>query len=56
MDEVAGYRDSRWAPQGIRMTNPVFDVTPAELVSVLITEKGVVRSPDRTKLQTLIAG
>jgi len=56
VDEVAGYRDSRWAPQGIRMTNPVFDVTPAELVSVLITEKGVVRSPDRTKLQTLIAG
>ncbi len=56
VDEVAGYRDLRWAPQGIRMANPVFDVTPAELVSALITEKGVVRSPDRTTLQTLLAG
>lgn len=56
VDEVAGYRDRRWAPQGIRMANPVFDVTPAELVSALITEKGIVRSPDRTTLQALLAG
>lgn len=56
VDEVAGYRDLRWAPAGIRMANPVFDVTPAELVSALITEKGIVRSPDRTNLQTLLAG
>lgn len=56
VDEVAGYRDRRWAPQGIRMANPVFDVTPAELVSALITEKGIVRSPDRTGLQALLAG
>lgn len=56
VDEVAGYRDRRWAPQNIRMANPVFDVTPAELVSALITEKGIVRSPDRTKLQALLTG
>jgi len=56
VDEVAGYRDLRWAPQGISMANPVFDVTPAELVSALITEKGIVRSPDRTNLQTFLAG
>ena len=56
VDEVAGYRDLRWAPQGIDIANPVFDVTPAGLVSALITEKGVVRSPDRTNLQTLLAG
>ncbi len=55
VDEVAGYRDQRWAPQGIRMANPVFDVTPAELVSALITEKGIVQSPDRTTLQALLA-
>ena len=55
-DEVAGYRDLRWAPQGIGIANPVFDVTPAELVSALITEKGIVRSPDRTNLQALLAG
>jgi methylthioribose-1-phosphate isomerase len=31
----------------------VFDVTPAALVTALITEKGVVRSPDREKLRKL---
>jgi len=56
LDEVAGYRDRRWAPQNIHMANPVFDITPAELVSALITEKGIVRSPDRTMLQALLAG
>jgi len=34
----------------------VFDVTPAELVTALITEKGVVPSPDRASLQQLFAG
>ncbi len=52
-DEIAGYRDLRWAPRDTRIANPVFDVTPAELVTALITEKGVVRSPDRTSLQKL---
>lgn len=52
-DEVAGYRDVRWAPPGTRIANPVFDVTPAELVSALITEKGVVHAPDSAGLKGL---
>lgn len=39
--EVYGYRDTRWAPD-IPVYNPAFDVTPAELVSAWITERGVV--------------
>jgi methylthioribose-1-phosphate isomerase len=54
--EVAGYRDLRWAPDGIRITNPVFDVTPAELVSALITEQGVVHKPGRDTIAALLAG
>jgi len=54
-DEIAGYRDLRWAPPDTRIANPVFDVTPAELVTALITEKGAVRSPDRASLQKLFA-
>jgi methylthioribose-1-phosphate isomerase len=34
--------------------NPVFDVTPADLVTALITEKGVVREPDRGKIAALL--
>jgi methylthioribose-1-phosphate isomerase len=45
--EVTGYRDRRWAPQGVLVRNPAFDVTPAELISAIITERGVLRSPDR---------
>jgi len=43
--EVTGYGASRWAPQGVMVRNPAFDVTPAELVSALITECGVLRPP-----------
>ena len=55
VDEVRGFRDYRWAAEGVKIRNPSFDVTPAELVTALITEKGVVRNPDREKLQTLLA-
>jgi methylthioribose-1-phosphate isomerase len=54
-EEVTGYRDARWAPQGVSVRNPAFDVTPAELVTGIITEKGVVMHPTREKLQSLIS-
>ena len=42
---------SRWPGQritldGTRCRNPAFDVTPAALISALVTERGVIRSPD----------
>jgi methylthioribose-1-phosphate isomerase len=43
--EVTGYGGARWAPQGVSVRNPAFDITPAELVSALITERGVLRPP-----------
>jgi len=53
--EVTGYRGARWAPEGIAVRNPAFDVTPAELITAIITERGVVRSPNRKKIQALIS-
>jgi methylthioribose-1-phosphate isomerase len=32
----------------------VFDVTPAELVTALITEKGVIREPNQEKIAALM--
>ena len=55
VDEVKGFRDYRWAAEGVKIRNPSFDVTPAELVTALITERGVVRHPDREKLRALMA-
>ncbi|MHB1292353.1 MAG: S-methyl-5-thioribose-1-phosphate isomerase [Sulfuricella sp.] len=52
-EEVTGFRDCQWAAQGVSVRNPAFDVTPAELVTALITEKGVATAPDRTKIAAL---
>jgi methylthioribose-1-phosphate isomerase len=54
-DEVTGYRGTRWAPQGVSVRNPAFDVTPAELITGIICEKAVVLAPSREKLQPLIS-
>ena len=53
-DEIRGYGELRWAPQDIPARNPVFDVTPADLVTALITEKGVMRAPDAGKIGKLL--
>jgi methylthioribose-1-phosphate isomerase len=53
--EVTGYGETRWAPQGVSVRNPAFDVTPAELITGIICEKGIVLSPNREKLQALIS-
>ena len=55
VDEVKGFRDTHWAAEGVKIRNPSFDVTPAELVTGLITEKGVVLQPDAEKLRKLFA-
>jgi methylthioribose-1-phosphate isomerase len=51
--EVRGYAELRWAPADVAVRNPAFDVTPAELVTALITEKGVVRSPTAAGIAAL---
>ena len=53
-DEVKGFRDTYWAAEGVNIRNPSFDVTPVELVTALITEKGVVFQPDRNRLRALM--
>ncbi|ADE11716.1 S-methyl-5-thioribose-1-phosphate isomerase [Sideroxydans lithotrophicus] len=56
VDEVKGFRDNHWAAQGVKIRNPAFDVTPAELVTGLITEKGVILQPDVQGIRKLMAG
>jgi methylthioribose-1-phosphate isomerase len=52
--EVTGYGGLRWAPEGVRVANPAFDITPAELVTGLITERGVIARPDRGQIERLV--
>lgn len=39
------YSGQRTAPEGVKVYNPAFDVTPSELVSGIITEKGIYGYP-----------
>jgi methylthioribose-1-phosphate isomerase len=52
-EEVLGFGAQRWAAQGVTVRNPAFDVTPAELVTGLITERRVVLAPDGEALRRL---
>jgi len=53
-DEVTGFRSERWAPRGVAVRNPAFDVTPAELVSAIVCERGVIERPDRARIGALL--
>lgn len=43
--EILGFNQQRVAAEGSKAWNPAFDVTPADLITAIITERGVVRSP-----------
>lgn len=44
------------APRNIKAYNPVFDVTPASLIDVIVTERGVVSAPDAAGMEKLFGG
>jgi methylthioribose-1-phosphate isomerase len=45
-DEVTGWRGHRSAPAGVGVWNPAFDMTPADLVTAIITDRGIVKPKD----------
>jgi len=49
-EEVTHFGLRRTAPEEMKVCNPAFDVTPNELVTGLITEKGIMRAPFRENL------
>ncbi len=52
--EVTHVGDRQLAPNAIGVRNPAFDVTPARLISAIITERGVVRGDFRKGLKDLV--
>jgi methylthioribose-1-phosphate isomerase len=51
--EVTHFAGKRVAPEGIRVENPAFDVTPHRYVAAIITERGVARPPFQESLEKL---
>jgi methylthioribose-1-phosphate isomerase len=52
--EVTHIRDHQLAPHGISVRNPAFDVTPNELITAIITDKGVARQPYIKSLEEMV--
>ncbi|MEX2164842.1 MAG: S-methyl-5-thioribose-1-phosphate isomerase [Sulfuricaulis sp.] len=52
--EVLNVGGTRTAPEGAQAWNPAFDITPAELIDAIVTEKGVVMNPTREKLSAMM--
>ena len=53
--EVLSLAGQSIAAAGAGAWNPVFDVTPAELIDAIVTERGVVLQPNRDKMQAMMA-
>ena len=52
--EVTGIGDKKTAPDDINVINPAFDMTPPELISGIITEKGIAKPPFEESIKKLL--
>lgn len=52
--EVTHIGTHQMAPEGVQVHNPAFDITPNELITAIITDKGVARSPYTESLRALV--
>lgn len=50
-EEVTNFGERRTGPEGIKVRNPSFDVTPHELIAGFITEKGIIKAPFKENLK-----
>ena len=54
--EVTHVKNIRLAPEGARVYNPAFDVTPHALIDAIVTEKGVIERPDEASMRAAFGG
>jgi len=54
--EVTQIGGTRVAPEGVAVRHPAFDVTPASLITAIITDRGVLRAPYEEAIRALFRG
>jgi methylthioribose-1-phosphate isomerase len=54
--EVTQIGGTRVAPEGVAVRHPAFDVTPANLITAIITDRGVLRAPYEEAIRALFRG
>jgi methylthioribose-1-phosphate isomerase len=55
-EEIISGLGRRITPEGSKIYNPAFDVTPRELVTAIITEVGVIENPNQAKMEAALKG
>ncbi|MFT5199585.1 MAG: methylthioribose-1-phosphate isomerase [Planctomycetota bacterium] len=55
-DEIACGMGKQTVPNGVKVYNPAFDVTPAAWITAIITEVGVIRNPDEAQIRAACKG
>jgi len=55
-EEVKRFHDRHWVAPGISIHNPVFDVTPSDLITALITERRAVSAVNKVGLTDVAPG
>jgi methylthioribose-1-phosphate isomerase len=54
-EEITHAFGRQTAPDGVAVYNPAFDVTPAELITAIITDRGVIRPVNRDSVRAVVA-
>lgn len=54
-EEVISFRDAQAAPTGVGVYNPAFDVTEARDIAAIITERGVIETPNTERVSEHLA-
>ena len=54
-EEITAPLGVRFAPEGVAVDNPAFDVTPAELITAIITERGVITPVSHEAVTEMVA-
>jgi methylthioribose-1-phosphate isomerase len=52
--EITHIREHQLGPDGVPVHNPAFDVTPHELISAIVTDRGIARPPYEKSLKNLV--
>lgn len=55
-EEITEGFGKRTAPAGVKTYSPAFDVTPAELIAAIVTEKGVIQPVNQRTVRQMIEG
>jgi methylthioribose-1-phosphate isomerase len=53
-DEICCGFGTRTAPLGVKVYNPAFDVTPADLIAGIITERGIISPVSRQNIEKML--